>query len=373
MTETGKKRYSIKFQAVNYSDTGSGKGFSDYDLESNLQITPPVGYTVEILYFNKDDTTHSGEFKLESTPEIPDDEKLPITLSLKTKQIGDGGANDSIVFINNSVIINLGLIEVVSPPTTTPEEPYEETFVSSFLDSPGSSNAVRAGKILVISSSVSRGFFPLCSHFAFSMIRLFQIIEILSKFIYVPVVFSGKMESFLNSISGLTGPIEISSEIFIHGKVQDGYMNYKGKIFKAGEYANILQSMPISTTFYIFLEFFLLIISWTCQKKLNSRKSRVTKLKRLVSYFQIFFIETNIIDFWFYALLNITLFPRISEQNFQNTIAFVLAIYILLSSLYKYMNSYFEMKFFLEKISHSISYSVDNFILDIGFDGLKSC
>lgn len=240
---------------------------------------------------------------------------LSILFSLKNNQIGDSWANDPVLFIHKSQTINFGNIEIpqsTNNSPTTSEEPDEETIVSSFFYSPISTNAATAGKILVISSSVSEGFFPLCSHFAFSMIRLFQVIEILSKFVYIPVVYSGKMESFLNSISGLTGPIEISPEIFIQEEVQDGYMNYKGKIFNFGEYANILQSMPISVSFYIFLELVLLVIFCTCKNQLKYKQSKTTKLRRLVSSLQIFFIEANIIDFWFYALLNITLFPRIS-------------------------------------------------------------
>lgn len=57
---TKKKRYSIKFQALNYFSTGTGKDFSDYDLENNIKIEPPAGYTVAIFDFQKDNVTHSG-------------------------------------------------------------------------------------------------------------------------------------------------------------------------------------------------------------------------------------------------------------------------------------------------------------------------
>lgn len=204
------------------------------------------------------------------------------------------------------------------------------------------------------------------------MIKLFQVIEILSKFVYIPVVYSGKIKSFLISISGMAGPIEINPEIFIEGKVQDGYMNYKGKIFNSGEYANILQSMPISISFYLFLELILLILSCIYIKKGKSRKSGVSSFKKLVLSMQIFFIEANIIDFWFSALLNITVSPRISPHSFQSTVAFFVSSYILTSILYKYINIFLKVKQLLEKNSQSYSKGVDDFTIEIGFEGLKS-
>lgn len=158
--DTGKTRYSIKFQAINYSNTGSGNGFSGYDLESNIQIDPPVGYMITIFDFQKDDQTYSGEFRIEITPEIPEGKVLPIAFSLKKKQIGDGGANDPVLFIQKSEIINFTNVHgtefnTTSTTNTTTTTTNEEAAVSSFLDSPISTNAATTGKIFVISSSVS--------------------------------------------------------------------------------------------------------------------------------------------------------------------------------------------------------------------------
>lgn len=83
-----------------------------------------------------------------------------------------------------------------------------------------------------------------------------------------------------------------------------------------------------------------------------------------------FFIETSIIDFWFYALLNITLYPRISNKNLINTTSFIIAIYILLTTIYKYLASFLQAKMFLEGAHQYNASGVQDFIVDISFDGL---
>ena len=100
-------------------------------------------------------------------------------------------------------------------------------------------------------------------------------IEILSKLIYLPVIFSGKVDTVLQAIAELGDPIEISPNILIDPKQEDGYMNYKGKIFQFGEYANILQSMPISTTLYMLIELILLLTVF------SSKKSKFFKIRNM--------------------------------------------------------------------------------------------
>jgi hypothetical protein len=69
---------------------------------------------------------------------------------------------------------------------------------------------------------------------------MFQIIEILSKLIYLPIIFSGSLQTLLYSIAELSDPINISPNLIFEGSLESSHSSYKGKIFKFGEYGNIL-------------------------------------------------------------------------------------------------------------------------------------
>lgn len=261
----GKKRYHFKFQAIEYSNPGSGDGFSSYDLESNIKIELPSGYSTQMFNFIRDDVLYSGEFQLEFTPEIPEGQQLKLNFTLKNKLIGDGGNNDPVLFIHKIISLKLGeesseKVENNIDETDEKNE-TEDSLLNDLLRNSATTNTAAAGKLLIISSGLSGGVLPLCGQFAFSMVKLFQIIEILAKLFFLPIIFSGKMDSILSAIAHLGDPIEVSPHILVSGELQDGYMNYKGKIFKFQEFANILQSTPFSTSFYMLSELVLLITS----------------------------------------------------------------------------------------------------------------
>jgi hypothetical protein len=136
---------------------------------------------------------------------------------------------------------------------------------------------------------------------------MFQIIEVLSKLLYMPVKFSGKIEGMLNNIAELSDPIDIPPELIMKGSLEDSHTNYKGKIFKFEEYGNILQSMPISTIFFILLE--ILSLSLRCCYKKEPSSTKTKKALNIVTSVQLFFLEAQVIDFWFTCLLNITIYP----------------------------------------------------------------
>lgn len=261
------------------------------------------------------------------------------------------------MFVNRTMVVKIG--------SKTSQIIESNTILSDILKNKATSNTAAAGKILIVGSSLSGGVFPMCSHIAFSMVKIFQVIEILAKLFYLPVVFSGNMDTILSAISELGDPIEISPNILISDKLEDGYMNYKGKIFKFEEFANILQSMPISTSFYMLLELVLLISN--SMKCFNKGK----RVYQLVSSIRIFFIEISVIDLWFYAILNITLYPRISNKNLLSTTSFVIALYILFTTIYQYMNSFFQAKLFLERGTRQNLLGVEDHIVNISFEGLR--
>ena len=47
-------------------------------------------------------------------------------------------------------------------------------------------------------------------------------------------------------------------------------------------------------------------------------------------------MEANVIEFWFYSILNLTVYPNMSDKTLWNTLSFAVAFYILCSSTYNY-------------------------------------
>lgn len=202
--------------------------------------------------------------------------------------------------------------------------------------------------------------FPACSQIGFAFVKMFQIIEILAKLIYLPVKFSGKIQGMLEAIAELGDPIDIPEDIFMNGGVLESHVNFKGKIVNYEEYGNILQSMPVSTAIYLILEFVIVFAgSWNWPR-----------LTRTVFAVQLFFVETSVIEFLFYTLLNVTIYPRITEKTLMSTVSFVISLYILVTITLKYYLSFAKMKSTLRRLTFCSAKALEDIQVEIGFEGL---
>lgn len=115
----------------------------------------------------------------------------------------DDGTDDDFVklkFIQKTETVNL------TYPTIAKKE-------KSILRNNFTKNTLATVRILVVSSAAAIGSFPFCSQLGLAFIKTFQIIEILSKLIYIPADFSGIIYDLLSNISELSDPIEISPHI----------------------------------------------------------------------------------------------------------------------------------------------------------------
>jgi len=93
------------------------------------------------------------------------------------------------------------LVEFSNTPIQAPPTSEDPTIFSQGVDSQTTRTVVAVTRTIAISSVFSAGSFSTCGTFGFSFIKMFQIIEILSKLIYLPVRFSGKILSILKGVS----------------------------------------------------------------------------------------------------------------------------------------------------------------------------
>lgn len=99
-----------------------------------------------------------------------------------------------------------------------------------------------------------------CGSSSYSFIKMFQIIEILGKLIYIPVYFSGELNDILEGVNKLADPIEIPPDLIMKGNLKESHTTFRGKIYENGEYGRILQAMPVSVLIFILLEITILIL-----------------------------------------------------------------------------------------------------------------
>jgi len=130
--------------------------------------------------------------------------------------------------------------------------------------------------------------------------------------------------------------------------------------------------MPIFSLIYILMEFILLILI-ILPKYIHSEKRvrMIKKIYRLGSNLQMAVLETSIIDFWFYAVLNLTVYPKLSQKTFTDTLSYFISVYVLVSTLIKYFKRIYMVHNLLNILEKGEKKYVEEFDLEIILEGLK--
>lgn len=131
-----------------------------------------------------------------------------------------------------------------------------------------------------------------------AFIKLFQIIEILGKFYFMPIDYSELIDYFLSKIFDLSDIIDIRKDYFL--PEQRTHPNtFYNKLSKEEQQRHLLRSSGVFVIVYLGLR----ILDIMCQVVLNnSRKRSVrTKIRSFVSNLRSFFFEMSYIDFAFYS------------------------------------------------------------------------
>jgi hypothetical protein len=164
-------------------------------------------------------------FDIEITPELAADEGVHFNFKLTNPLIFNGLSADyyRLALVDKTTKLLFG----VNPPPDHGNHPKEPPINTSKAILNNSSKAA-----FVIGSTVVLTSAPIFSNFGISFIKMFQVIEIFSKLIYLPVRFSGPLQKVLNSICGLSDPLQISPTLLIDGELDVSYNKYKGKIYR---------------------------------------------------------------------------------------------------------------------------------------------
>jgi hypothetical protein len=242
--------------------------------------------------------------------------------------------------------VYLPIGEPASSPTTPDGEPKEfQAITNPGLDklsrSPTVSYVVIASLGLVIVAGTVNPRKVKVFSFVMAFIKLFQIIEILGKLIFVPVHYSGVLLEVLLAVYHIGDPIDISSELLTPGKYQDSIAGYMGKITFYEEYGNLLQAMPLVVGLFLLITLIKLIVGLVR----NTTSGSIEKTKGLLKRLSLLFLEVKLVDVSFYIVLNIFVFHKFSKYGIARILSF-LASSVVLALL---SNEYVQIAFRIYK------------------------
>lgn len=137
--------------------------------------------------------------------------------------------------------------------------------------------------------------------FSTAFIKLFQVIEILSKFVYLPVWYKGLLLEILYSFSQVGEMISASSETLAKKEdfTEGLKFRYWSKLTIYGEYHNILHAQPVSSMVIILLLCLKLLWKGFNLVKLDCKFFKCGQ--RYIDYFYSLVIELAFIDLSFYC------------------------------------------------------------------------
>jgi hypothetical protein len=164
-------------------------------------------------------------------------------------------------------------------------------------------------------------------------IKLFQVIEILGKLIFIPVHYTGLILDVLLGVYNLSDPIDISPQFLTKGKYEDSIAGYMGKITFYEEYGNILQAMPVVVGLYLLfsaLNLILQVLSY------HVKGQSLVKAQMMAKRLSILFLEMNLVDISFYLVLNIFVYHKFTDTKFTQVLSFTTAWLILGTLCYEY-------------------------------------
>ena len=196
------------------------------------------------------------------------------------------------------------------------------------------------GSLLTSISKVSIGaavglaiFGTACSlNFGPAFMKIFQIIEVLGKFYFLPVYFSPVMDYFLQNIHDLSDLIVLRKDFFINEqKTQPN--PFENKLTKLQQDRFILRSNPLQVIIFIFVlavVLFLTLIGKRCKYFSNKTIQIVTSIKNMI-------FHMKYIDFFFDSSFSLTGMWKVSSYDFPFFMNQAFAIILMVDCCRKYV------------------------------------
>jgi len=189
------------------------------------------------------------------------------------------------------------------------------------------------GRVSAVAYSATSIGGSVCSfNFSIGLVKLFQIIEILGKFYFLPVRFSPLTDYFLELIFGVSDIITTEPSLVIGSQREAARWN--GKLSSSGQEKHLLRSMPLMVLLYLAV----LLIDACAQFFLHSSSSserRKKAVKKVTASVRWIALQMNLVDLVFYSVYALTgsWFP-LTPMQCLNKLAASLIMFESVSFLY---------------------------------------
>lgn len=137
-----------------------------------------------------------------------------------------------------------------------------------------------------------------CPNFGVALVKMLQLIEILGKFLYIPVIYKGLLLDGLSGINDIGDAVTLPENIFLD-KVDES-VSTKGKITVYSTSSYILKTIPLTTLQVIILLLFKLFFNL-----LGKSNNVIKKVYSLVSMLEWYTMEATLIEIFFYTTLGL--------------------------------------------------------------------
>lgn len=166
--------------------------------------------------------------------------------------------------------------------------------------SSGSKSVTTATKVAVAAfSSVAVASTSFSFNFAFAFIKLFQIIEILGKFYFLPIDFSALLNSFLQFIFGISDLVVTKPSLLINQPTDEVLQSF-GKLTYLKQESHMLRSMPLAVVVYGAVALLDLLARKTARRALR-RRGWLHSLIVSITGVKVFLLQMSIVDILFYG------------------------------------------------------------------------
>lgn len=217
------------------------------------------------------------------------------------------------------------------------------------IDNPLNRMIILIAIIIILLPSLASAIVPSCLNISTGFLKLFQIIELIGKFFFIPIFYRKTMNDFLYGINKLGDLINLDSLTFLE-IFEEKETKYWRKITLYNQEKSILKSMPITFSLFLLImtfKFFIYIIKkCLCGQKKNDKikgnneieSENKGKLERISTFSLSVLFEENLVDITFtsfYCLIgdtrlgNSTLYIKILNK--------AIAGFIMIAVLWKYL------------------------------------
>lgn len=188
-----------------------------------------------------------------------------------------------------------------------------------------------------------------CPNFWVALVKTLQLIEILGKFLYIPVIYQGWLLDGLSGINDIGDAVTLPEDIFLD-KVDESTAS-KGKITIYYTSSYVIKTIPLTLLQVIFL--LLLKLLFTL---IGKNKKYIKTIYSLVRTLEWYTMEATLIDIFFYATLGVKMGNYIHSPTFWLDRG--ISIFIFSWAIFTLSNLHFKIRHLnnLKTVDHLLTF-----------------